>query len=68
MVTIYINNSPFEVHQGRLEVATIRKLDDFPSTDVIYKLADYELLPNHRSVEIHGGECFKSGGSSDHSS
>ena len=66
MVTIYINDTPFEVHQGYLEVATIRKLDDIPSTDVIYKLPEYELLPNNGFVVVHGGERFKSGGSSGH--
>ena len=68
MVIIYINDTPFEVHQGRLEVDAIRKLDDIPSNDVIYKLPEYELVSNEGFVVVHGGERFKSGGSSGHSS
>ncbi len=68
MITIFINNSPYEVHEGRLEVSTIRKLGDIPSTDLVYQLPQYELLPNDGFVVVHGGEHFKSGGSSGHSS
>ncbi len=68
MVTIYINDSPFEVHEGRLDVSTIRKLADIPSTDLVYQLPEYEPFPKDGFVVVHGGERFKSGGSSGHSS
>lgn len=68
MVSIYINESTYRVHQGRLDVSEIRNLDDIPNTDVIYQLPSYLLLDNEGFVIVHGGEQFKSGGSSGHSS
>jgi hypothetical protein len=49
-------------------VSAIQHLDDIPSTDLVYQLPNYDLLPHDSFVEIHGGERFKSGGSSGHSS
>jgi hypothetical protein len=68
MVTVFINDSPYQVHQGRLDVSTIMQLDDIPVTDVIYQLPNYILLASDGFVVVHGGERFKSGGSSGHSS
>lgn len=68
MVTIYINDTPYSIHQGRLDVSTIMRLDDIPITDLVYQLPNYVLLANDSFIEVHGGERFKSGGSSGHSS
>jgi hypothetical protein len=68
IVSIIINDSTYKVHQGRLNVSEIRILDDIPITDVIYLLPEYLLLDNEGFVIVHGGEQFKSGGSSGHSS
>lgn len=68
IVTVYINDTPYPVHQGRLDVSTIMQLNDIPITDVVYQLPDYLLLPNDGFVVVHGDERFKSGGSSGHSS
>lgn len=68
MVSISINESTYRVHQGRLNVKEIRNYDDIPITDVIYQLPAYLLLDNEGFVTVHGGEQFKSGGSSGHSS
>lgn len=68
LVTIFINESAYQAHQGRLEVSKIRELDDIPITDVLYQMPDYLLLDNNGFVIVHGGEKFKSGGSSGHSS
>lgn len=68
IVTIYINETAYQVHQGRLDVLEILGLDDIPSTDVLYQLPDYLLLANDGFVIVHGGEKFKSGGSSGTSS
>lgn len=67
-VSILINENPYQVHQGRLDVSDIRDLDDIPITDVLYQMPEYLLLANDGFVIIHGGEQFKSGGSSGHSS
>ncbi|MGG3561974.1 hypothetical protein ABES03_10250 [Neobacillus rhizosphaerae] len=68
IVNIFINESTYQVHQGRLNVSEIRALNDIPITDVIYQLPAYLLLDNEGFVTVHGGEQFKSGGSSGHSS
>lgn len=68
MVNIFINDSAYMVHQGRLNVSEIRNLDDIPITDVVYQLPEYLLLAIEGFVIVHGGEQFKSGGSSGHSS
>ncbi|MFC4765793.1 hypothetical protein [Effusibacillus consociatus] len=68
MVTIYVNDNSYQVHQGRLDVSKIRELDDIPITDVLYQMPDYLLLANDSFVVVHGGERFKSGGSSGYSS
>jgi hypothetical protein len=58
MVPICINDTPSEVRQGRPEVATMSKIDDIPTIDVIYNVPEYALLPNNGFVVVHRGERF----------
>jgi hypothetical protein len=67
-VNILINERSYQVHQGRLEVAKIRELDDIPSMDVVYQLPEYLLLASDGFVVVHGGDMFKSGAPSGQSS
>lgn len=61
MVTISINEKAISIHRGRHLVSEIKRAGDVPSTDILYKMPDYEVaLNDDDKIVIHGGESFKS--------
>ncbi len=61
LVEIDINNIKVPIHRGNQTVATIKKTGNIPSTDILYKMPDYEIgLNDADTIVIKGGEQFKS--------
>lgn len=61
MVTISVNEKAVPIHRGQHLVSEIKLAGDVPSTDILYKMPDYEkALNDDDKIIIHGGESFKS--------
>lgn len=70
LVTITINNEPYEIHRGRQSVEAIKLLGGVPLADDLDQVIDGQLvpLPDDGAVTIKGDEDFvshpKDGGAS----
>lgn len=61
MVTISVNEKAVSIHRGQHSVSEIKLAGDVPSTDILFKLPNYEVALNDDDrIIIHGGESFKS--------
>lgn len=62
VVTIIINDKPYEVHRGRQTVAYLKELGEVPQNYELDEVKDGRLIPldDDGSVTIKGGEVFKS--------
>ncbi len=72
LVTITVNNVPYEIHRGRQTVTAIKTVGKVPLADDLEQVVDNKLvlLPDNSEVTIKGGEVFvshpKDSGSSCH--
>ena len=59
-VKITINKKEYEVPEGRLEVAEIKRLAKVPPADEVEQVIDRKFipLPDNGHVEVKGGEIF----------
>lgn len=61
MVAILVNEKAVSIHRGQHLVSEIKLAGDVPSTDILYKMPNYETaLNDDDKIIIHGGESFKS--------
>lgn len=61
MVTISVNEKSVSIHRGQHLVSEVKVAGGVPSTDILYKMPDYEVaLNDDDKIVIHGGESFKS--------
>jgi len=61
MVSILVNEKAVPIHRGQHLVSEIKVTGDVPSTDILYKMPDYEVaLNDNDKIIIHGNESFKS--------
>jgi len=61
MVIIAVNERSVSIHRGQHLVSEVKVAGDVPSTDILYKMPDYEVaLNDDDKIIIHGGESFKS--------
>ncbi|MEA1960490.1 MAG: hypothetical protein U9N81_04240 [Bacillota bacterium] len=61
MVTISVNEKAVSIHRGQHLISELKLAGGVPSTDILYKLPNYEVaLNDDDKIIIHGGESFKS--------
>jgi hypothetical protein len=70
IVTITINNVPYEIHRGRQTVADLKKLGGVPQNYELDEVKEGQLVPldDDGAVTIKGSEVFKSNLKVGHSS
>lgn len=59
-VTIYVNDKPHTLPQGKYTGAQIKEKTGVPAGDILYRVTGHDRheIPDGETVEIHEGEHF----------